>query len=213
MMTQVEFRDCLLRNAIPVTRWIGRQHLPWVRHHQIDHADYLAIEALIKPGHILLSRRVGECNNFFIPGFWTHAALYAGSGQVIEAVGDGVVVTSLEEFCCGKHGKDFIMVRDPLFLTAAEKLDAIQFANIEVQAKALYDWVFTPNNKAFYCAELVWHCCDLAYRQTHQGEAAPFVLRQTLGVDTATAQDIAQAHDKMATVYVSDRESPSSKNA
>ena len=66
----------------------------------------------VNPGDIILTRNAGsdEVENQS-PGWWNHAAIYVGNGWVIEAqMGQGVIVTSFDEFC--KH-YPYIMVLRP----------------------------------------------------------------------------------------------------
>lgn len=194
-------RGWFLRTMIPVTQWIGRQHWP-IKHHRITENDFAAVKAVLKPGMVFCTRRTGELNNLFIPGFWTHAAIYVGDGQVVEAITEGVSLTPLDEFLCGRSdGKDYVLVRDALYLTDDEKQVAVDFAKKQVGLP--YDWVFAgTDDRAFYCSKLVWFAFETAYRQSHRTDS-PFVLQETLGVDTVTPEDIAEAHDKWKTIYVS----------
>lgn len=197
-----DLRNWLLRTLIPVTQWIGRNRIP-LRYHRISRDNYVSLKAILKPGHVILTRRTGELNNFLIPGFWTHASMYLGNEEVAEAVSEGVIITKLEAFLCGAiHGKDYVMVRDALYLGDADKAVAAEVARSK--AGCPYDWVFDiTDDRAFYCSKLVWYALEQAYRRSHLGAASPFTLMEALGVPTVTPEDIAEADKKWKTIYMS----------
>lgn len=105
----------------------------------------------LKPGDIFL-RRVDECTaNLLIPGFWGHAALYVGNGEIIDAVGDGVRRVSVQRFF--EEG-DHAMVMRPKDLTE-EQFDRMN-AYAEQQIGKPYDFdVDNQDDSRFLCTELV----------------------------------------------------------
>ena len=52
----------------------------------------------LQPGDILLRRYEGAILSWFIPGRYSHSAIYAGDGIVIHALGDGVQMQDLSDF-------------------------------------------------------------------------------------------------------------------
>jgi hypothetical protein len=86
---------------------------------KIDDRTLGAIDALLRPGDVLVCRHERAFTNLFLPGFWPHAALYIGSDEnrrrmnidldderaarwtgdrrVLEALKDGVLFRPLEE--------------------------------------------------------------------------------------------------------------------
>lgn len=156
--------------------------------------DYFEVKKLIAPGDVLLCRSGGEFTNHFIPGFWTHAAIYAGQDIIVEAVSPHVREKYLIDFLISK---DFVAVLRPVFADEAQRLLAIEYARKQAQDKVAYDYDFEPNESAFYCAELVGQAYIVA-----MGGASPFVLKETLGVLTFVPDDFYKARDKFKLVWV-----------
>ena len=188
-------RRGFLKIAYPFSRRMGEVHSPWSQK-KISSRDYRAIDALIKPGDVVLSLTQGQLVNAFIPGFWSHAAIYAGDNKIIEAIGKGVVETDMIDavMTC-----DYVMVRRPTFATEAQRTEAVAWARTKLGSQ--YDLFFNQNNDAFYCSELVW----MAYQHS-VGPDVPFTRRQTLGVDTVSPDDIGNADKHWITVYASKRD-------
>lgn len=89
-----------------VLKWLGTITLssypPFV---YINHEPYKvtarhirACEKLIKPGDILLRRYDGSILSWFIPGRFSHSAIYIGDCTVIHALGDGVQKQDIIDF-------------------------------------------------------------------------------------------------------------------
>ena len=64
------------------TRRGHRPHLP-------DHVA-AALRDVLQPGDVLITRKEFAVTNYFLPGYWKHAALYFGEHRVLEALKDGV---------------------------------------------------------------------------------------------------------------------------
>jgi len=185
----IKLRRFLLKLLYPITQRLGKVHAPW-SHRAIKSYHYREIRKLIRPGDVFLLQKSGELSNLFIPGFWGHASIYCDKDRVVEAVGIGVVNTDLIDALLSR---DAVMVRRPKFATPAEQKKAADWALQQIGAE--YDLFFDPGNKAFYCSELIW----MAYEKTMG--VTPFTLRQTLGLNTVTPEDIANANDKWETIY------------
>jgi len=108
--------------------------------------------SILEPGDILLGRHDKYVGGKFVPGFYSHAAIYVGENTVVHAIGDGV---GTEDILCFLR-RDWVAViktpdisRDCVVKTAKSKegLD--------------YDWLF--DNKCperFSCTELVEFCIE-----------------------------------------------------
>ena len=105
---------------------------------------------LLEVGDILLTR--GSMFDKIIPGEWTHAAMYIGDGQLIEAVARGVVIRPIEEI----HNNNEVGV----FRVSVEdevKEAAVEFA-LEQVGKPYNIFLFNKrmHGPSYYCSELVW---------------------------------------------------------
>jgi len=183
-------RKFLLGVAYPLTGFIGKVHMPY-SHKQITSKQYREIKKILLPGMAMCTQTRGEMTNIFIPGFWSHAAIYVGDSKVMEAVSKGVVVTDLIDFLLTK---DAVIVKDPIFADRDQMIDAVTWA-LSQEGKG-YDFYFDKSNDFFYCAEFLW----LAYERTI-GEM-PFTKIDTMwGLPTVVPEDIVDAHKKWATRY------------
>lgn len=178
-------RHSLLSCSIPLTKGIGKVHAPYA-HKQINGLHVAALQAKLLPGDIFMTRTDGELSNLFIPGFWSHGAVYAGGGMVVEAIGVGVVLKDLATFMMTK---DYVSAWRPLFASQAVMARAAAWAT--AQRGRPYDYLFMGGNKAFYCFELTY----AAYREG-SGLKAPWALRTTWGQETVVGADIENAKDK-----------------
>lgn len=178
-------RRTLLAASVPFTKRLGKVHSPF-SHKEISGMHYMDAKTKLIPGQVLLTRTEGELTTAFIPGFWTHGAIYAGDGWVIEAIGAGVVKTDLVSFMMTK---DVMAACTPLFATTEQRQAAVAWA--VKQLGDPYDYDFISGNKAFYCFELTY----AAYQEA-TGKASPWQLRKTLGVDTVIGDDFEKAKDK-----------------
>lgn len=192
-------RRTVLELTRPVLIALGRLHMP--PHYRTIEAE--AVNRLmmdIKPGDVLLSRRNRETTNFLIPGHWKHAAMYIGEGRVIEAVGRGVVESSLLEFCTTKDS--VVCLRSTFCSTADAELAVVYAKKLRGMP---YDYLVEHDqsmtvNLAFYCSEVIWWSYDRVYHAS--GEKSPFEPRVTLGVPTITPQDFRNAKNKWSEVLL-----------
>lgn len=196
----MKLRRFLLTICLPFSRLIGKLRLA-PRERLITFDDYNELEKLIQPGDVLLSRMRGECSNLFIPGFWTHAALYCGEHMLVEAIGKGTIETGLLHFTLTKDYVAVVRPKFPPFDT--ERGQAVQVA-INIARSAVgseYDYYFEPSFKAFYCSELVANCLNML--GTFKGEWLVFTEKTTLGMLTVTPQDFYNATKKFDRIFCS----------
>lgn len=109
---------------------------------------------VLKPGDVLLRRYDNYLGTFFIPGYFSHAAIYEGQDNIIHMLGDGI---DREDILT------FLRCDDVRILRVDDSEENIN--NAVINAKLLYnfgveyDYNFDTNcPKKFYCTEFVDHC-------------------------------------------------------
>lgn len=121
------------------------------------------IHPQLQRGDIILTRRNGYVSNYFIPGYWTHSALYIGtSGKkyikndhaVIEALSEGITCRSLKE---SLQVDAFIILRPCITKIKIDK--AINNAFDHIGKPYDFDFDFNTLDKVS-CTELIY----LSYR-------------------------------------------------
>lgn len=185
-----DIRLLILKASLPLNAIVSYIHAPWSQH-KIKAMHYRDVEAILRPGDVIVSQKSGSLSSWFIPGFWDHASMYCGDDKIVEAVGSGVREGDIIDQVVGR---DAIIITRPKFATPEQMIAAAQWAKEQIGSP--YDLFFHPDNEAFYCSELIW----LAYANA-VGEM-PFTLRKTFGVDTVTPEDIALATKKWEHIYV-----------
>lgn len=187
---------------VPATKVAGEIAVPYCVK-KISGKDYYEASGVIQPGDILLAETNGHLTTWLIPGFWTHAAIYCGKDPVtghelvVEAVGAGVIKNDLVTFMLSK---DAVAILRPTFTDIETRGKAVALAL--KQAGKPYDYEFdfqASDNKAFYCAELVYW----AYKETVPSWA--FELRSRFGQPTVTPQDFYDAKGYWRVVFESAR--------
>lgn len=184
--------------------FVRLDHVPKLR---MDVAQQL--RASLKPGDVLITRKEFAVTNYFLPGYWPHAALYLGSAEelqalgiaehenlrprwqrlldcdpgeslrVLEALKDGVHIRSLRS----PFGVDAIAVLRP-------KLESTQIAAALsrgfVHEGKSYDFDFDFNRSD----RLV--CTEVVYRSYERVGGVEFRLTRRAGRWTLAAEDIMQ---------------------
>lgn len=117
--------------------------------HQVKGHEVRDVLRAIQPGDVLLRSFSGYLDTMFIPGYWSHAALYAGEGLVIHAIGTGVQGEDILDFCrC--DGVAVLRIKN---LTTDELGFALKLANACIGKE--YDYEFETGDNQYYCSELV----------------------------------------------------------
>jgi len=121
------------------------------------------ISTQLQPGDIILTRRNGYVSNYFIPGYWTHSALYIGTSGEKHVYNDHVVIEALSEgITCRTLKKtlqvDAFIILRPL-ISNIEIDKAIENACVHIGKPYDYDFDFNTLDK-IGCSELIY----LSYR-------------------------------------------------
>ncbi len=133
-----------------VSRWVGQLST------QPSHQPALPVPiktellGLLKPGDVLVTRKEHSLTNYFLPGYWPHAALYIGNGQVIEALADGVRKRPVDS----PFAADAIAAIRPLLGTGQIE-DALQRAHTHLGKPYDFDFDFTRADR-MVCTEVVY---------------------------------------------------------
>jgi hypothetical protein len=180
-----EFRDRLLEAVEPFLMWLGRQDWPFVRR-GLKARDVRQALALLELGDVILVSRRGAWTNPVIPGQWTHAMIYAGDGEVVEAVGAGSQVTDLFDELM-EHDRYAIMRSNEL--DAAARRMAARIARTLVGRRydarlRLADDYGEDGDQEIYCAELP----VIAFRKSDR-VAFTFRGKERLGAWSIEPQD------------------------
>ena len=165
------------------------------------------IEACIQPGDIFLTRKEYALTNYFLPGYWPHAALYVGdprvlkqpgltedshlqacwqrsqsldneeAGRVLEALKDGVWMRALDS----PLSSDSVVVLRPRL--ADERIDAALVRGLAHNGKPYdFDFDFTRSDRLV--------CTEVIYRSYEGIDGVHFPLTRRAGRMTLGACDL-----------------------
>lgn len=127
---------------------------------KVTHDEKQKMISRLQPGDIILTAdKLFPVWQWIMRVFWSsdysHAAIYEGNGNVIEATtfhpsGDGVARTDAEQFFSGY--KNFCILRPP-YNSAESRNDAVAFAVSQLGNS--YDYSLNPENvETMYCSKL-----------------------------------------------------------
>ena len=182
----------------------------WFSRPLISRAQIQELKQLLQPGDILLERRNWYLSNGFLPGFWTHMALYVGTAQDLERRGlaeSPFVRQHLESYrrpdphrnerrvieaiaagvvfsSLEETAGDYLAVLRPR-VSEARKNAAIVRAFSHYGKPYDFDFDFFSSDK-LVCSELVYR----AYDEFIEGEGVRFPLVRILGRDTLPADEV-----------------------
>ncbi len=122
----------------------------------------------LRPGDVFITRHDDALTNWFLPGFWPHAALYLGDGKTLEAKKDGVRVRDFHETL---HVDALVVLRPPL---SAERLGEVLARAMQHEGKP-YDFLFD-----FRTADRL-ACTEVIYRTYHGIDDIRFQLTEVGG--------------------------------
>jgi uncharacterized protein YycO len=109
--------------------------------------------SLIRDGDIILTYEKQRFTSFFIKGKYKHASIVSAKMSVVEAVGEGVRESDLEEFL---FLMDKVCIIRPEFynhtINYFASCNALNFIGRK------YDYTFSADNNEIYCSELVFLC-------------------------------------------------------
>lgn len=110
----------------------------------------LEARELLRPGDVLLRGYSMYLDGMFVPGDYSHGAVYVGDDTVVHAVAEGVSTINVVDFCeC-----DRICVLRPKSGQGKAVERALDFVKNDVP----YDFGFKRDASALYCFELCAEC-------------------------------------------------------
>lgn len=204
-------RDLLHRALYGLQKLGGRiaSHLSTRPNHRPQLPSVVAAELreLLRPGDVLITRKEHAITNYFLPGYWPHAALYLGQGTQLEELGIATHANLLPRWRrlldCDAHEprrvleamKDGVWIRS---LLSPLRVDAIavlrpQLAQPEI-AEALcrgmfhegkpydFDFDFTRSDRLV--------CTEVVYRSYEGVGGMQFNLTRRAGRMTLAAEDL-----------------------
>jgi len=180
---------CQLEDPNPVRRVPDR----------VDDEVRRRLEALLRPGDVIVARHDRAVTNLFLPGFWPHAALYVGTEadrermdvsidseraerwcddrRVLEALKDGVLFRPLEETLA----VDAVAVIRP-------RLDDAGIAQALARAVRHEGKLYNFDFDFFRSDRLV--CTEVVYRAYDGVGPLRIPLRERTGRPTLSAEDL-----------------------
>ena len=135
------------------------------------------LHAILRPGDVFVTRKEGAVTNYFLPGYWPHAALYAGNNQVIESLKDGVRERSLDS----PFGNDAVALIRPR-LEHALVQEGLLRARTHVGKPYDFDFDFTRSDRLV--------CTEVVYRGFSGLGGIEFQLTRRAGRQTLSAEDL-----------------------
>ncbi len=132
----------VLELSIPIQKVMQKLHPPEAL---TNFETAVALTIKMRDGDVLLSRERWHFTNLFIPGYWSHAAIY-GDGMVIEAIGTGVQMVAFEDWITKKHSWCILRPAGDGMSAWSKAFEALGDG---------YDYTFGSAAKAFYCSGLV----------------------------------------------------------
>jgi len=148
---------------------------------QVTHEIITQIKSDLKPGDIIITRHDDALSNLFLPGFWPHAAFYAGGENedqlVIESKKDGVKFRRLEETL---YVDSFLVLRPKL--TPETIQIVIDKAKTHVGKRYDFLFDFTQSDRLA--------CTELVYRSYHAAANIQFELIERAGRKCLSAEDL-----------------------
>jgi Permuted papain-like amidase enzyme, YaeF/YiiX, C92 family len=192
-----------------VSRLVSEIYTIPTHHPQLPAPVSSQLRGLLQPGDVLITRKDHALTNYFLPGYWPHAALYLGTceeldriglaasphfgprwlrllecdagepGRVLEAMKDGVWIRSVGS----PFGSDALAVIRPK-LSPAEIAKAIDRGMFHEGKPYDFDFDFTRSDRLV--------CTEVVYRSYEGVAGVRFQLTRRAGRLTLAAEDLLQ---------------------
>ncbi len=198
-------------NAAAIVGTFVSQAKIWISRPRISHAQIQELKRILQPGDIIFERRNWYLSNGFLPGFWSHMALYAGTAEELTRRGlatHPLVQPHLEKYRQpdrngDEHRAIEAVVWGVIFSSLEETASADHIAVLrprvsEARKNAAIARAFSHHGKPYdfdfdffstdklVCTELIYR----AYDEFIEGERIEFPLVRMLGRDTLPPDEI-----------------------
>ena len=160
-----------------VSRWVGQLSTQPSHQPALPEAIKSELLGLLQPGDVLVTRKDHSLTNYFLPGYWPHAALYIGNGNVIEALADGVRLRSVDS----PFAVDAIAAIRPS-LDAAQVDEALLRAHTHIGKPYDFDFDFTRADRMV--------CTEVVYRSYEGIGEVQFELTRRAARQNLSAEDL-----------------------
>lgn len=153
-MANKKFKDKVMSWFADIRVYSGGAVFFGASSYQIKGPDMRNILNILHPGDVLLRRYSHYLGTYFIPGYWSHAALYEGDNNVLHMLGDGLTREDILTF----------MRTDNIAILRCEDEEkvkkAIAMAQDLYDKGTEYDYEFETDDNQLYCSELIWLIYD-----------------------------------------------------
>jgi len=183
----------------------------WISRPLITPAQVQALKRTLQPGDIILERRNWYLSNGFLPGFWSHMALYVGAPEDLEGRGlltHPLVQRHLEQYRQpdrnGHERRVIEAVASGVIFSSLEEMGSADHLAVlrprvsEARKNAAIVRAFSHYGKPYdfdfdffstdklVCTELIYR----AYDETLEGERVGLPLVRILGRDTLPPDEV-----------------------
>lgn len=117
---------------------------------EVSGIQILEILRILQPGDVILRGYNMYADGMFIPGKYSHGAVYVGDNTIVHAVAEGVSTIDVVSFCMC----DRICILRP----KSGQTEAIAKAEKFAEDNVPYDFAYKRNASALYCFELCAEC-------------------------------------------------------
>ncbi|MFK8114399.1 MAG: YiiX/YebB-like N1pC/P60 family cysteine hydrolase [Rubripirellula sp.] len=162
-----EFGSRLVSNISTMPRHVSRLPAPVIER----------MESILKPGDVFVTRKDSAVTNYFLPGYWPHAAMYIGGQRVVESLKDGVRERTMDS----PFGNDAVAVIRPR-LEQSLIAEAIERSRTHLGKPYDFDFDFTRADRMV--------CTEVVYRSYEGLGGLSFALTRRAGRETLSAEDL-----------------------
>lgn len=171
-MKRSAFLSLFLWVCWPISKFINRINWRFGRAFCCTYKNTDQFKEHLQTGAVILTHKKYEFSTMFIPGYWTHSALVVSSGQIIEATGQGVRMSTMESFFSTID--DFIVLR-PRFCSRDTMAKAGEQASSLVGYPFSFD--FRNTDEMFYCSGLIcWVYSQTMIEKEHSRDM-PYIFQ------------------------------------